>query len=78
MTPERWQRVTALYHGALMRPERDRAAFLKDACRDDESLRAVVESLLHQPSSVWGPPDALLPVGQGEEDVSPPPLSGRR
>jgi serine/threonine protein kinase len=45
-TPDRWQDVERLYHAALARDERERAAFLRDACRDDEDLRREVESLL--------------------------------
>ncbi len=46
MTPERRQRVWALFDEAGdLRPE-DRAAFLGAACGDDAALRAEVESLL--------------------------------
>jgi len=47
---ERWQRISQLYHAALAR-EGDCAAFLKQACADDEELRLDVESLLAQPAS---------------------------
>ena len=50
MTPERWQRVEELYHGAYATPAGERAAFLADACRDDEVLRRQVESLLNESS----------------------------
>lgn len=46
MTPERYQEVGQLYRAALeVEPER-RAAFLAEACGDDEALRREVESLL--------------------------------
>jgi hypothetical protein len=45
-TPERWQHVEQLCHEALARDERDRAAFLREACLGDEALRGEVESLL--------------------------------
>ena len=45
MKAERWQRVEGLYHAALQRAPEDRAAFLKQACPDDD-LRHEVESLL--------------------------------
>ena len=51
MTPERWKQVEALYHAARTRPSGERAAFLADRCRDDESLRREVESLLNEPVS---------------------------
>ncbi len=54
MTPERWQRVEALYHAARSRPPGERVAFLADRCRDDESLQRDVESLLNEPVSVDG------------------------
>jgi hypothetical protein len=36
MTPERWERVQELYHGARACAEADRAPFLIDACAGDE------------------------------------------
>ena len=46
MTPERYKEVGQLYRAALeVEPER-RAAFLAEACNDDEALRQEVESLL--------------------------------
>jgi serine/threonine protein kinase/Flp pilus assembly protein TadD len=56
MTPERWQRIEALYHAARARQGRDPAAFLADACAGDEALRREVESLLAHPASA----DAFL------------------
>jgi len=51
MTPERWKRTEELYHAALARPPGGRAAFLAEACPDDESLRRDVESLLVESDS---------------------------
>ena len=46
MTPERWQRIQALFHEALeLAPER-RAAFLEAQCAGDAALREEVASLL--------------------------------
>jgi serine/threonine protein kinase/Tol biopolymer transport system component len=45
MTPERWREVERLYYAALERDHDDRAAFLRDACGDDEDLRREIESL---------------------------------
>jgi serine/threonine protein kinase len=47
MTPERWAQVERLYHAALEQDVEQRAAFLQEACADDEELRQEVESLLH-------------------------------
>ncbi len=43
---ERWQQVERLYHDALERDAEGRAAFLAEACGDDEVLRREVDSLL--------------------------------
>jgi serine/threonine-protein kinase len=49
MEPERWQQIERLYHAASKLAADQRAAFLRQECRDDEELRAEVESLLaHQ------------------------------
>lgn len=47
----RWHQVSRLYHDGLGRAEEERAAFLHDACGDDEALRRDVESLLVQERS---------------------------
>jgi predicted ATPase/serine/threonine protein kinase len=46
MTPERFQRVSDLYHAALDRPADQRAAFLEQVCPGDMELRQEVQSLL--------------------------------
>ena len=43
-----FQQIEELYHSALERPPAERAAFLRDCCVGDESLRNEVESLLAQ------------------------------
>ena len=50
MDPERWERVKAVYHSALDRDPRERAAFLEHACRDDQEVLREVEALLAQPN----------------------------
>ena len=40
MTPERWKRTEELYHAARARPPEQRAAFLAEACAEDEALGA--------------------------------------
>jgi len=45
---ERWQKIERLYHSALELAEGQRAAFLDQACGEDESLRREVASLLAQ------------------------------
>jgi len=46
MTPERYREVGQIYRATLEVPAEQRAAFLADACRGDQSLRRDVESLL--------------------------------
>jgi serine/threonine protein kinase len=46
VTPERFQRIERLYHSVLEREENQRAAFLREACAGDDSLRQEVESLM--------------------------------
>jgi eukaryotic-like serine/threonine-protein kinase len=43
---EKWQQVERLYHAALERDEKERAAFLAQACQGDQVLQREVESLL--------------------------------
>src|SRR5262245_43973214 len=51
MSPDRWRRIEALYHSALERESKQRAAFLAEACSNDTTLRHEVESLLSQERS---------------------------
>jgi eukaryotic-like serine/threonine-protein kinase len=46
VTPEGWQKIEKLFHAALERTPRERAAFLAEACAGDSELRREVESLL--------------------------------
>jgi len=69
---ERWQRLEALCHGALARPADERAAFLADACADDEMLKQEAESLLARAESI----SSFLETSP--MDGTPPTLIGRR
>ena len=73
MTPERWERVAALYHAARTRPASDRVSFLANACADDDALRQEVESLLNESVSEGGFLDqpALLAAAGMLSDVAP-------
>jgi serine/threonine-protein kinase len=46
MTPELWQRIEQVYYAVLACPEPQRAAFLAQACAQDQALRHSVEQLL--------------------------------
>ena len=79
MTPERWKRTEELYHAAGARPPGERAAFLAEACQDDEKLRRDIESLLDEPlpdeGFLAGPAFVVPP--QVEADVAREDMSGR-
>ena len=49
--PEKWDQVKELFTLALERDAAERSEFLRQACGDDEALRAEIESLL---SSFYG------------------------
>ena len=46
LTPQRWAQIRQIFDGALERPAKDRAAYLRVLCARDEELRREVESLL--------------------------------
>ncbi len=46
MNAQRWQQVNDLFHSAVERAPEERAAFLNEACRGDETLCREVKSLL--------------------------------
>ena len=46
MNPKRWKQVNDLFQSTVERAPEERAAFLDEACNDDEGMRREVESLL--------------------------------
>lgn len=48
MDAERWQKIERIFHAALEVEADRRAAILVDSCRDDDTLRREVETLLAQ------------------------------
>ena len=54
MTPERWQQIEEIYHAALARDERGRAAYVREACAGNDALRQEVESLLAHEGTAEG------------------------
>jgi serine/threonine-protein kinase len=46
MTPEQWEQVGKIFDAATALRPQERPSFLDQACKDDESLRREVESLL--------------------------------
>lgn len=68
----RFERMEELYHAAREREPAERVAFLREACGDDEELRAEVEALLAQ-DPVTGPlerPAWAATAGQGAREFS--------
>jgi eukaryotic-like serine/threonine-protein kinase len=72
MTPERWQKVKAIFDVAVRFDAYQRKAYLNEACGNDEALRREVESLLatHErdgsfmDSPTYNPPQGQLTPGQ--------------
>src|SRR5215468_9641498 len=70
--PDRWRRVSQLYHAALACEARDRALFLAQSCAGDTALQQEVETLLaHDQGSasfleVPAPELAAQQITQGE------------
>ncbi len=46
MKPKRWRQINDLFQLAVERAPEERAAFLEQACHDDEGLRREIESLI--------------------------------
>jgi serine/threonine protein kinase len=46
MDSQRWKQIDEIFHAALERDPPARAAFLTEACKEDESLRAEIEALI--------------------------------
>jgi serine/threonine protein kinase len=46
LTPQRWAQIREIFDGAIERPAKDRAAYLRVLCARDDELRREVESLL--------------------------------
>src|SRR5215475_6797484 len=75
MNPERWRQVDRLLGAALERASEDRAAFISEACGDDDSLRREVEAVLasdEQAASLIETPahHFAAPLLAGERDES--------
>ena len=78
--PERWRQVEALYLAALEREAIPRAAFLAEACVEDEALRREVESLLrfHEQAGNFIEAPALEVAAQLQAESQNYSLIGRR
>jgi len=76
ISPNRWKRIEALFHNALLRPPAERAAFLAAACPEDEALRRDVESLLDERMSDDGVIGGAVNAARVAPDA-PETMSGR-
>src|SRR4051812_3198312 len=79
MTPERWRRITGVFHAALERDAVGREAFLDEACRGDRNLRAEIESMLAAHGDAGGFGETPLPgLSDEESGPAPPPMAVAR
>ena len=76
MVSERWAEVERIYHEALEREAGERAAFLGEACGDDDALRREVQSLLShvKAAGAFLERPALEEEAQGLRQEPAPPL----
>src|SRR5207244_5431574 len=60
MTPDRWKRLEEIYHAARTRDSAGRAAYVAEACGDDEDLQGSI----HLPVNVYssGVKEVFRPV----------------
>ena len=65
-TPEKWERIAALFQRALALPRDERAEFLREQCGDDESVRAEVASLVEAHAEAEGFLDRPVPGTPGD------------
>jgi len=70
MTPDRWRRVTGIFHEALARDLVARQAFVAEACAGDDDVRAEVEKLLagHEEAGTFGD-EPLSPISEASARV---------
>jgi serine/threonine-protein kinase len=79
LTPDRSQKLEAVYYSALERDPAARAAFLDSACGQDNELRREVESMLAGPTfggALVDRPAPAPPVGYTTGDLMPGTLLG--
>src|SRR5438876_3164814 len=72
MTPERWHRITAIFHEALSRDDAVRAAFLDDACGADAALRSEVDRMLAADAAAPRSDETARSIGAAPTDPAAP------
>ncbi|HYW45957.1 MAG TPA: hypothetical protein VE959_24045, partial [Bryobacteraceae bacterium] len=67
MTPERWHRVTEIFHAALDRPDSQVEEFLRAQCGDDAGLYSEVRRMVqeHERSGLLDRPPLTPPSRAG-------------
>jgi Tol biopolymer transport system component len=70
LTPERWRRITAVFHSARGREAAVRAAYLDEACAQDPTLRGEVEALLAAEAAADGFGDRATFTIEGEAPLA--------
>ena len=76
---DRWSATERIFHAALERPVEARAAFLAEACGDDDALRQDVQSLLDEASSTGFLEQPALQIAAGlVTSASLAPLTGQQ
>src|SRR5262245_33916189 len=80
MTPERYRQIGQLLHEAMELEPDQRAAFLAEACADDEGLRQEVESLLasNEQAAAFIAAPALAVAARELAEAPAPALIGQR
>ena len=70
MSPDRWEKIKPIFAEALACPPAERDAFLRQACGEDDALRAEIQSLLEAHGSV--PSYFEVPAAEGLQLANPP------
>ncbi len=78
MEQDRWQRIEALFAGAIELPESQRSVFLARACGADAPLHAELRSLLTAHGTTTGPLDSPPEFGVDSTDGTPRLAAGTR
>jgi len=79
MTPERWRQITEIFDATIAREPAARDRFVREACHDDDALRAAVDDLLsaHGKVGAFGdtpiaPPVSVLTQSTSLDDADEP------
>jgi len=79
MKPDRWKKIEEIYQAALEKPEEKQAAFLSQACGEDQALRREIEEMLEarqKAGSFLGQP-AAEQMGLAQEEKKDVVLIGK-